>query len=69
MQNKPAQVAYMSHLSAGDSRSDSGYQPKVHLEVEWVGLVTSGFQFLLGLSAVFTEEAGGFGVIANDGPI
>jgi hypothetical protein len=45
MQNKPAQVAYMSHLSAGDSRSDSAYQPKVHLEVEWVGLVTSGLGF------------------------
>ena len=45
MQNKPAQVAYMSHLSAGDSRSDSAYQSKVHLEVEWVGLVTSGLGF------------------------
>jgi hypothetical protein len=25
--------------------------------VEWVGLVASGFQFLLGLAAVFTENA------------
>jgi len=24
--------------------------------VEWVGLVASGFQFLLGLAAVFAEE-------------
>ena len=28
--------------------------------VEWVGLVASGFQFLLGLAAVFAEEVGGF---------
>ena len=27
--------------------------------VEWVGLVASGFQFLLGLAAVFAEEVGG----------
>jgi hypothetical protein len=26
--------------------------------VEWVGLVASGFQFLLGLAAVFAEEVG-----------
>ncbi|SVA94041.1 uncharacterized protein METZ01_LOCUS146895, partial [marine metagenome] len=24
--------------------------------VEWVGLIASGFQFLLGLAAVFAEE-------------
>ncbi len=28
--------------------------------VEWAGLVTSGFQFLLGLAAVFAEEVGDF---------
>jgi len=28
--------------------------------VEWVGLVASGFQFLLGLAAVFAEEVGHF---------
>ena len=28
--------------------------------VEWVGLVASGFQFLLRLAAVFAEECGGF---------
>ena len=28
--------------------------------VEWVGLVTSSFQFLLGLAAVFAEEGDGF---------
>jgi len=27
--------------------------------VEWVGLVASGFQILLGLAAVFAEEVGG----------
>ena len=37
--------------------------------VEWVGLVASGFQFLLGLAAVFAEEVGGFGFIINDGLI
>ena len=31
--------------------------------VEWVGLVASGFQFLLGLAAVFAEEFGGFGLL------
>jgi len=31
--------------------------------VEWVGLVASGSQFLLGLAAVFAEEIGGFFVI------
>jgi len=34
--------------------------------VEWVGLVASGFQFLLGLAAVFAEEVGGFGLFALD---
>ena len=28
--------------------------------VEWVGLVASGFQFRLGLAAVFAEEVSGF---------
>ena len=37
--------------------------------VEWVGLVACGFQFLLGLAAVFAEEVGGFGFIINDGLI
>ena len=37
--------------------------------VEWVGLVASGFQFLLRLAAVFAEEVGGFGFIINDGLI
>ena len=37
--------------------------------VEWVGLVASGFQFLLGLAAVFAEEVGGFGFVFYDGPI
>jgi hypothetical protein len=31
--------------------------------VEWVGLVASGFQFLLGLAAVFAEEVGDFGIV------
>ncbi len=37
--------------------------------VEWVGLVASGFQFLLGLAAVFAEEVGEFGFIVFDGQI
>ena len=37
--------------------------------VEWVGLVASSFQFPLGLAAVFAEEVGGFGAVAQDGPI
>ena len=37
--------------------------------VEGVGLVASGFKFLLGLAAVFAEEVGGFGMFALDGPI
>ena len=32
-------------------------------------LVASGFQFLLGLAAVFAEEIGGFGFIVFNGPI
>ena len=28
--------------------------------VEWIGLVASGFQFLLGLAAVFAEDVGDF---------
>ena len=36
--------------------------------MEGVGLVT-GFQFLLGLAAVFAEEVGGFGVFTHDGYI
>ena len=35
--------------------------------VEWVGLVASGFQFLLGLAAVFAEEVGGFRLIPCNG--
>jgi hypothetical protein len=31
--------------------------------VERVGLVASGFQFRLGLAAVFAEECGGFGMV------
>jgi len=31
--------------------------------MERVGLVTSGFQFLLGLAAVFAQEVGGFVVV------
>ena len=30
--------------------------------VEWVALVGSVFQFLLGLAAVLAEEVGGFGM-------
>jgi len=37
--------------------------------VEWVGLVTSGFQFLLGLAAVFAEEVGGFVSRKSDMPV
>ena len=37
--------------------------------VEGVGLVASGFQFLLGLAAVFAEEVGDFGMAATDGII
>ena len=37
--------------------------------VEWVGLVASGLQFLLGLAAVFAEEVGGFGLFVFDGHI
>jgi hypothetical protein len=37
--------------------------------VEWVGLVASGFQLLLGLAAVFAEEVGGFGAFAFNGLI
>ena len=37
--------------------------------VEWSGLVTSGFQFLLGLATVFAEEVGDFGLFASDGPV
>jgi hypothetical protein len=36
--------------------------------MEGVGLVT-GFQFLLGLAAVFAEEVGGRDIFALDGPI
>ena len=35
-------------------------QPCCVQVVEWGGLVASGFQFLLGLAAVFAEEVGGF---------
>ncbi len=38
----------------------SEQQPRGVQVVEWVGLVASGFQFLLGLAAVFAEEVGGF---------
>jgi hypothetical protein len=34
--------------------------------VEWVGLVASGFQFLLDLAAVFAEEVGGFFSIRSE---
>ena len=37
-------------------------QPCVVQVMEGVGLVASGFQFLLGLAAVFAEEVGDFGV-------
>jgi len=37
--------------------------------VEGVGLVTSSFQFPLGLAAVFAEEVGDFGLFASDGPV
>jgi len=37
-------------------------QPCCVQVVEWVGLVASCFQFLLGLAAVFAEEVGGFGI-------
>jgi hypothetical protein len=37
----------------------------VHV-VERVGLVASGFQFLLGLAAVFAEEVGGCGIADQD---
>ena len=33
--------------------------------VEWVGLVASSFQFLLGLAAVFAEEVGDFRTLAK----
>ena len=36
------------------------HQPIGVQVVEWVGLVASGFQFLLGLAAVFAEEVCGF---------
>ena len=44
-------------------------QPCCVQVVEWVGLVVSGFQFLLGLAAVFAEEVGDFGFIVFDGLI
>ena len=37
--------------------------------VEWVGLVTSGFQFFTRLAAVLAEEVGGFVSFVLDGPI
>ena len=37
--------------------------------VEGVGLVTSGFQFLLGLAAVFAEEGDDFGLFVFYGII
>ena len=37
--------------------------------VEWVGLVTSSFQFFTRLAAVFAEKVGGFGVFESDGRI
>ena len=55
--------------------SQLGLALNIHLKlegiqvVEGVGLVASGFQFLLGLAAVFAEEVGGFGFIENNGPI
>ena len=44
-------------------------QPCCVQVVEWVGLVASGFQFLLGLAAVFAEEVGDLGLVAHDGKI
>tara|TARA_B110000438_G_scaffold151189_1_gene145290 strand:- start:27 stop:275 length:249 start_codon:yes stop_codon:yes gene_type:complete len=38
-------------------------QPSGVQVVEWVGLVASGFQFLLGHAAVFAEEVGCFGLL------
>ena len=35
--------------------------------MEGVGLVASGFQFLLGLAAVFAEEGGDFGLLRSFG--
>ena len=37
--------------------------------VERVGLVASGFQFLLGLAAVFAQEVGDFGFVKYRGSI
>ena len=37
--------------------------------VEGVGLVPSGFKFLLGLATVFAEEVGDFGLFVFDGKI
>ena len=44
-------------------------QPCVVQVMEGVGLVASGFQFLLGLAAVFAEEVCEFGVFIKDGQI
>ena len=42
-------------------------QPCCVQVVEWVGLVTSSFQFFTRLAAVFAEEVSGFGFVINHG--
>ena len=44
-------------------------QPEGVQVVEGVGLVASGFKFLLGLAAVFAEEFGDFDFFEVYGPI
>jgi hypothetical protein len=64
-----AELDIKPFLKATNEFGIAEQQPCCVQVVEWVGLVASGLQFLLGLAAVFTEEVGDFGVFASDGPV
>jgi hypothetical protein len=49
------------HLTVAAEQQPCGVQV-----VEWVGLVTSSFQFFTRLAAVFVEEVGGCGIADQD---
>jgi hypothetical protein len=64
-----AELDIKPFLKATNEFGIAEQQPCCVQVVEWVGLVASGLQFLLGLAAMLAEEVGDFGVFASDGPV